>query len=558
MKYAVPRGIGKEAIIMTAESIQTEHSPTLIIGLGGTGFKTLQRIKIQLSHSKMYTDQGVVPVETPEVVRHNGGEIALLGIDTQPYMTDLHVPLVRGEYMPLAIGCNIDVWIESQCKKDNANGIREHWYHYPDGKPYTTGIGNVSIGAAQNRVVGRAAVFIEAAKLYDRFVKIIAEFYDAAKSKIPDNAPLQVHVVGSLAGGTGSGMIFDIPYLVRLAAQQVDVRISPSLIAHFALGGCFQGIINATIGYDANDDIFPGGPPLPGPGPKASLQSKQTQANTYVALKELDHWYYKFATATGEPIWKVNYASVIGTELDASRPSAVSRERPYDLMYLYDNRNCNALVLSGPELTYDIIAQFIYCQTTSGLSSGLVTDLVNVRSLGEVTPNGKVQAYSAAGIATSGGPDSDLSVPSLDLHELDESKEEELRKNMYRLHQIAGEWLSSRDEHEQIRAAKFRHLLCPDNTAEVVELWEKYEDRCDFRGSGTTNKINVSRDFIQGLTLISTSHGYTLDSLPFLPSYKNCEEALLAVDRNMETPSRRTIFKDYEDYHDPLEPYTNE
>ena len=81
----------------------------------------------------------------------------------------------------------------------------------------------IKIGAAQQRQIGRYAMFKNADKITAHLRPIILKLSDLARG-----ADVNVWLIGSSAGGTGAGCLIDAAYLTRLAALDVPSRASKS------------------------------------------------------------------------------------------------------------------------------------------------------------------------------------------------------------------------------------------------------------------------------------------------------------------------------------------
>lgn len=350
--------------------------PTLVIGMGGTGIKTLLKLK------------AIMFEKAPEILE--SGKLALLGIDTEPWNRDKHgryggVELAHNkEFLPMGLNVSIDVWINRVFAglKENPGenvGIAPHW-PVVDGMCYTTGLGAITMGAAQNRLVGRAAVFLEAAMLIRRLSPIIGSL---AKHK-SDLAELNIHFVASLAGGTGSGMIFDAPYIVKIICKNLELGCKT--YGHLLTGNCF-----------IND--------MPGVGPQ-----NRVRANTWNALKELDHWNRLFISDPQTAHWLVRYSEACGT-CQYGVGTDVARQRPLDITFLYNNVNTADLTVATREPLCEVIAKGIShsmmagagCWEDGGFFRSAAPMAPSVNSMQDYTAlssRGKCKCYSAMGVAT--------------------------------------------------------------------------------------------------------------------------------------------------------------
>jgi hypothetical protein len=84
---------------------------------------------------------------------------------------------------------------------------------------------NITEGAAQQRQIGRFAMFQNADKIIERLRTFIRDLARAA-----GGAAVNVWIIGSSAGGTGAGCLIDAAYMARLAAGDFDINLTGAVI----------------------------------------------------------------------------------------------------------------------------------------------------------------------------------------------------------------------------------------------------------------------------------------------------------------------------------------
>jgi predicted nucleic acid-binding Zn-ribbon protein len=332
--------------------------PSLIVGMGGTGAQILGRIK------------SLLLAEAPQLLFNESnrqGKVKLLALDLRDYSPVEHAPLDRGsEYLALGVGLPVDEWIDNQFRTSQSDfGIKDQWLLNADGTPYRTGIGRIVDGTGQIRGVGRAATFNEASRLYDTFGKIFADFFDVSQDS---TSTPEVYFCTSLTGGTGSSMIFDIPYLVREAALSKVPTRTIFMYGHFILATAFQHVL------------------------PQQRQKFDTLANCYTALKELDYF-------ANYPEWRVNYTASARMVDANGKLTENATKAPYDFMYLYHSANDTGFQVSNPDTLMEISALAISFGILTGLTSRMISKQVNTRAKSGINSRGKRTAYSAVGIA---------------------------------------------------------------------------------------------------------------------------------------------------------------
>jgi hypothetical protein len=202
-----------------------QPTSALIIGLGGTGRHVLTHLKKNL-------------LDAGGGVWHS--QVKLLAIDTNPEeMIDHHpvkvqfagVELTQDEIITVAEDMR-DV-IERMRSDSNADPELRNWFPLDDYRQRLTEaqLNVKQNGTAQRRPLGRAVIFRDIQKgqggsqLWRCILEPLREIYVEGQT--------QIIIVGSLAGGAGSGMLFDLAYLLRRATRTITrsgVPISAFLV----------------------------------------------------------------------------------------------------------------------------------------------------------------------------------------------------------------------------------------------------------------------------------------------------------------------------------------
>ncbi|MBS3920619.1 MAG: hypothetical protein KG012_17230 [Deltaproteobacteria bacterium] len=222
--------------------------PILYIGLGGFGCTVVRRLKKEIK----------------ELVPGHINGFAFLGMDTYP--KPLEDILLQNEYVPLSIGVDPNEVARSQPQYLG-------WYRELVG---SSRVKNIQTGANGARVVGRLA-FRHNATFEDFLGKLslAADRLDDFRRDFAMGLPLKVYVISTLAGGTGSGCLLDVLFVV---------------------GKFFREIAGADFPYQAilvtPDVLF-------GEAPKGHMEV--LYANTYATLKEV-HTFF-----TSDPNLVVDY-----------------------------------------------------------------------------------------------------------------------------------------------------------------------------------------------------------------------------------------------------------
>lgn len=242
-------------------------NPALVIGLGGTGQWILTYLKKNLLESF-----GQIPPQ-----------VRLLAFDTTSEETEIlkgesaeeaarigQIHLDSGEFVYL--GGHIKRICE-EIRKGKHRHIAS-WLRADDylgGKNNQIGLSdddfNLARGAGTRRQFGRMAVFYDLALMNQSKVwGKIRDALQAVVSTLEKPRPVEIYVVSSLAGGTGSGMFLDIAHLSRVIAQKQvrEVAVRGFLVLH----NTFQSVLEV-------NDVMP---------------------NSFAAIRELN----RFMTMFGE------------------------------------------------------------------------------------------------------------------------------------------------------------------------------------------------------------------------------------------------------------------
>ncbi len=245
------------------------NSRIIVIGLGGMGLKTVARLKAELNIRVGKIDpaclriiafdtdkNATTPLTDPETGCFSENEIVLLDntdVATQINGSDDLRPATINSIIPRGFN------------------------HTADGH-----------GSGQVRLMGRACVMN---------TDIFGKIYDTIKSNISDlqdftGTTLDIHVVAGVGGGTGSGLIIDVPYIARRAATDAGLTSSRiRIFGHVYLPNTYR----ANPGFNANS----------------------AKRNGYAALKEIDYLMNiknsgeKFEALYPAPVGQVSYPDPI-------------------------------------------------------------------------------------------------------------------------------------------------------------------------------------------------------------------------------------------------------
>lgn len=106
------------------------------------------------------------------------------------------------------------------------HGHLKNWLHAPWLSQYIPPAQlGIKIGAAQQRQIGRYAMFKNAGQIIAHLRPILRKLSDSARG-----SDVNVWLIGSSAGGTGAGCLIDAAYLTRLAAENISLKVTGVIV----------------------------------------------------------------------------------------------------------------------------------------------------------------------------------------------------------------------------------------------------------------------------------------------------------------------------------------
>lgn len=326
-------------------------NPTVIIGLGGTGKNVLMRVRREiaahygaLEHlpivSFLSIDTDDAPSGVPE--RFLGLDLALRP-EEKLVLDTAHVPPILanlGAYPHLA-----------------------EWF-----PPELAGIQDLKSGAKQIRALGRLAFFLSYPAIKAAVTAKVRQVTDRDRAQVmrdrhgvTTDSGVNVFVVASLCGGTGSGMLLDLPYALRHWFRHD--QLLGEVNGLFLLPGAFEGV------------------------------GDRVKANAYACLKELNH-YMGMGRADG-PRFQARYGA---SELDAVDLAGP----PFHFCYMVGDQNKSVDAARLDDLE-EMTAQKIALEFTSNFARYAKSNRSNLEGVWHVSPRdafGQPQNYMAFGLST--------------------------------------------------------------------------------------------------------------------------------------------------------------
>ncbi len=296
--------------------------PTVLIGLGGTGKEVLRRLR------RMFYE------------KHR-----MVGLPVMEYLwfdTDIqNIDITGKETDPLdkRIDFSDRDKVDGSVKQQELEGYRNNrgmyphiWSWFPDALdslPSTA----ITQGAGQIRPCGRLAFFHHYAKLREEIERKINRVQSAdaqtEMQQIPlfrdyeaDPNDLEIVLVTSIAGGTGSGAFIDMGFLCR------DLFPNAVNTAYLVLPSVFDGVVGG--------------------------MRQTTRANGFAAIKELEHYMKPHFDAQGS---EDSHYTTHKFEWGGGTHSVPAP--PFSTVYLLDNRNVAGVRIEEFTDVFQMIAEFL-------------------------------------------------------------------------------------------------------------------------------------------------------------------------------------------------------
>ena len=295
------------------------QSPTLIIGLGGTGVAVLRKFKQR--YIELYgTDERLVK---------------LLAIDTaqQPNMTE--ALLSSQEFLHLGRPpINVASVISNAANEpalDWLRGTRIPGFQ-------------IGIGAGMKRFYGHIAYFFKGLAVRAKIDQAVHELMLASANIVIQGgrSGFRVFIVSSLCGGTGTGMYLDIAYMAHDVVTRAGLG-APQSFGFLFLPSAFQEL-------------------------KGNNFWKSINANGYAALQELQYYMSLRQRPEGQPTLRMP---------DNQRTTIQISSEPFQYCYLVGGVNEAGQPVAKSADLYDRTAEFLFMSATSDIGAQLTSVAVD-------------------------------------------------------------------------------------------------------------------------------------------------------------------------------------
>lgn len=316
-------------------------APTLILGLGGTGSKIVEKVaeKVRESGNRQSERIAFVVFDTDindlGRIRQQSPEIYTVQTSTRNTV---------GEYLNI-----------------NTNA-RDNWFPVNEMLNRKT----LTEGAAQVRAISRLAfdTTLKGGNL-DALHRAIEALFRVDKDQ--EEQSLRVIITSSLAGGTGSGLILSVAMYLANFLRTKYPKAKAITRGFFIQPDVFYTVI------------------------KATEEQQNLQVNAYAAVRELDAFLMKGDNTLPQQYRDLEFEF---PKVGADGVEAV-RAMPYDFCFLFDSNNASSGSLDSFATYLDHAATCIYTQSIGPMSKKSNSREDNV--LREVIKNDGRNRYAGAG-----------------------------------------------------------------------------------------------------------------------------------------------------------------
>ena len=288
-------------------------TPTVVIGLGGTGKEILIKVRRMITES--YGSLDSLPI------------VSFLHIDTEQNAKVSEPQVVLKQDISLRPA--EQVWTKVEDAKAILNKLSAYEYLAEWFPSQLKGTDSILAGAGQIRALGKFAFTLNYQAIKTSFNNAKARIVGHEKFMLDRwgvqlDKGINIFVVCSLSGGTGSGLVLDMAYNLR---DWIPPSELPQSSAYLVLPGAFSGLGDRVV------------------------------ANAYAALMELNH--YSRSTTRFETQYSNSPSDRI--------TSQSSQDVPFNFCYLVGNSN-DKVTFSSLNSVLEMVAQNIFLDFNSGFS----------------------------------------------------------------------------------------------------------------------------------------------------------------------------------------------
>lgn len=207
----------------------------LIIGVGGAGKGVVNWLKRNIQTQGCRT-------KNVHFLVIDSSENDQYALKDKPYFFDFQNEFYK-------TGANVQDVYNKRRKGESYNKFIDKWLSEKDAKDTPDNALNAAEGRAQNRVAGRVDFFLNIDNIY---YKINNSIQEMARETVGINNPTySIFIVGSSAGGSGSGMFLDVSILTKYIASHILPQDKTVISGIAVLPEAFNRVLN-----NPNEGIF--------------------------------------------------------------------------------------------------------------------------------------------------------------------------------------------------------------------------------------------------------------------------------------------------------------
>lgn len=331
--------------------------PTLIIGLGGVGSSIVEGIyrKFEASHPS-------------DLERANA---SFLCLDTD--ITDIQK---RQAVMPkncvIKTSSDLNITIGHYIERIKNKTTVEKWFDTSKRELMSM---TLSDGAAQIRMASRLAMIsaIDEGKLAP-IDNAINQLMSTNPSRKKGNEII-IHIISSLAGGTGAGTFLEIAYYVKNAMREKGSE-APKIIGYFVLADVLCEDANMGFG---------------------NSQKENVRSNTYACMKEL----VAFGSSPDRGKKEFEFEYRLG-----QRDKRLPAEAPYDVCFIIDYNGADGGNLKQSERYYEQLTSYVFLNAFSAIGGKQRQNAIN--DTRQLIESDGTKKYCAIGVSRLVYPVDDL------------------------------------------------------------------------------------------------------------------------------------------------------
>lgn len=288
-------------------------TPTVVIGLGGTGKEILIKVRRMIVES--YGALDALPI------------VSFLHIDTEQNAKVSESQIVLKQDISLRPA--EQVWAKVEDAKAILNQLSAYEYLAEWFPGQLKGTDSILAGAGQIRALGKFAFTMNYQAIKTSFNNAKARIVGHEKLmldrwEVQLDKGINIFIVCSLSGGTGSGLVLDMAYNLR---DWIPASELPQSSAYLVLPGAFAGL------------------------------GDRVMANAYAALMELNHY------SRSNTRFETQYSPSSGDRIS----SQSSQDVPFNFCYLVGNSN-DKVTFPSLGSVLEMVAQNIFLDFSSGFS----------------------------------------------------------------------------------------------------------------------------------------------------------------------------------------------